>query len=216
MASAKHRKNVLDWKKIYLPIYLQLLWKQIHLHNELGEPPEVALRKQSWDTQIATTSRRHRMFFQDTEKYRNHTFWCGIVCTPFFYTSLHLLSTFFTKYKTIAKIPKASQILRQEKSSTPSEIHDIFSQVSHVSLTLKLWSWSILLLFFLKKYHYQTTFQVDGICGSVFANRNRIFCGIIATTPHLKKWGISGVSSAMSTLCAPSVAKRSTATTEAT
>ena len=39
-------------------------------------------------------NRRYRMFFQDTEKYRNCTFWCGIVryC---FYIFLHFSYFFF-------------------------------------------------------------------------------------------------------------------------
>ena len=144
----------------------------------LASLPALRCPKPQW-----IPNRRYHMFFQDTEKnIATAPFWCSIVFTlvlHFFIFFLHI----FTKY---------CQISQNTTGSTPSEIYDNFSQVSHVFLTSKLWSWSIWLLFL---HNTETEPHTES---SVFAVRlsqtEAAVFFVVLPQPHRtsKKGGISG------------------------
>ena len=81
---------------------------------------------------------------------------------------------------------------RQEQSSIDSEIYDILSQVSHVFLTFKLWSLSILLLIFYNRTAYCITASSD-FTAQLLQLTCKICCDSAITAPQPKKSGCSRV-----------------------
>ena len=133
---------------------------------------------QPWDTETAVNTEPQIPKYTATALFdaKSAVLFLHFLFYTFFFTlSFYIFYTFF--YKNIAKYSRYQR--NRDRKRGASEIYNNFSQVSHVFLTLRIWSWSI-----------------RSICGSVATNCNSkhsFFCGITATAPHLKKCSISWV-----------------------